>query len=87
MIHIRYEGGLIKNGLNIMGDLRHSFGFILRIGNFGWYVRWSRVVHRLFHEIDFNAFVETEAMHPAISPEFDKSIQDELDHPPASIMK
>lgn len=42
MIYIRPEGGKIRNGLNFYPwSDKQSFGFILRIGNWGFRVRRS----------------------------------------------
>lgn len=56
MVYLRREGEFIRNGINIFRDIKTSIGFILKIWKFGWYVRWSRMLHCLFHQLSFNAF-------------------------------
>ena len=56
MIYLRREATPVRNGINIFREFDRSIGFILRIGKFGWYVRWSRLSHRAFHELSFNMF-------------------------------
>ena len=49
MIRYRDEGEPIKHGLNVYPPRnRHSWGWILRVGNFIWRVRWSLLRRRLF---------------------------------------
>lgn len=45
MIRWRAEGEIIRNGLNVWRPSdKGSAGFVLRLGNYQLYVRWSKIM-------------------------------------------
>jgi hypothetical protein len=53
MIHIRPEGTVTRQGLNLYPwSDRHSRGGVLRVGNWIVRLRWSRTAHRFFGGVE-----------------------------------
>jgi len=50
VIHFRGEADPVRQGLNLYHprEWKWHVGFILRIGNWGWKLRYSFRVHKLF---------------------------------------
>ena len=50
MLHWKKEGARVQQGLNIYHPKdAHSIGFVLRIWNYGWQVRYSKLAKCWFN--------------------------------------
>lgn len=67
MLHWKVEGEYIKQGINVYHPKdQSSAGFVLRVGNRMWRVRYSKVAKKWFNDytkINPNALKEWEAQH------------------------